>query len=67
MEKTFWQNNDKFGYGFIKNDTMFMYILCIYKKTIILSLLKLDTLNFTMYILTILKYPFKTTSLDYRI
>ena len=31
-----------------------MYILCIYKNTIILSLLKIDTLNFTMYILTIL-------------
>ena len=33
---------------------MFMYILCVYKKTIILSLFKIDTLNFTMYILTIL-------------
>ena len=38
--------------------------LCIYfvftKKTIILSLFKIDTLNFTMYILTILTYPLKT-------
>ena len=38
---------------------MFMYILCIYKKTIILSLFKIDTLNFTMYILTILTSPLK--------
>ena len=29
-----------------------MYILCIYNKTIILSLFNFDTLNFTMYILT---------------
>ena len=28
---------------------MFMYILHIYKKPIILSLFKIDTLNFTMY------------------
>ena len=33
---------------------MFMYLLCIYKKPIILSLFKIDILNFTMYILTIL-------------
>ena len=33
-KKTFCQNSDKFGYSFIKNDIMFMYILCIYKKTI---------------------------------
>ena len=31
-KKTFCQNSDKFGYSFIKNDIMFMYILCIYKK-----------------------------------
>ena len=37
-----------------------MYILCIYQKTIILSLFKIDTLNFTMYILTILTCPLKT-------
>ena len=30
---------------------MFMYLLYIYKKPIILSLFKIDTLNFTMYIL----------------
>ena len=38
--------------------------LCIYfvftKKNIILSLFKIDTLNFTMYILTILTCPLKT-------
>ena len=38
---------------------MFMYLLCIYKKPIILSLFKIDTLNFTMYILTILTCPLK--------
>ena len=32
---------------------MFMYLLCVYKKPIILSLLKIDKLNF-MYVLTIL-------------
>ena len=37
--------------GFIKNDIMFMYLLYIYKKPIILSLFKTDTLKFTMYIL----------------
>ena len=37
-----------------------MYLLCIYKKPIILSLFKIDTFNFTMYILTILTCPFKT-------
>ena len=31
---------------------MFMYLLYIYKKPIILSLFKINTLNFTMYILT---------------
>ena len=39
---------------------MFMHLLCIYKKSIILSLFKIDTLNFTMYILTILTCPLKT-------
>ena len=33
--------------------TLFMYLLCVYKKRIILSLFKTDTLNFIMYILTI--------------
>ena len=37
-----------------------MYLLCTYKKPIILSLFKIDTLNFTMYILTILTCPLKT-------
>ena len=36
-----------------------MYIIRIYKKTIILSLFKIDTLNFTMYILIILTCPLK--------
>ena len=36
-----------------------MYLLCIYKKLIILSLLEIDTLNFTMYTLKILTCPLK--------
>ena len=37
-----------------------MHLLCIYKKTINLSLLKINRLlNFTMYILTILACPLK--------
>ena len=59
-KKTFCQNSDKFGYSFIKNDTMFMYLLYIYKKIIVLSLFKIDTLNFTMYILTIWTCTLKT-------
>ena len=39
-----------------------MYILCIYKNPIILSLLKIDTFNFTMYISTISAFPLKYTS-----
>ena len=35
-----------------------MHLLCIYKKPIILSLFKIDTLNFTMYILTDFDLPF---------
>ena len=37
-----------------------MYLVCIYKKSIILRPLKTDTLKFTMYILTILTCPLKT-------
>ena len=59
-KKTFCQNSDYFGYCFIKNDIMFMYLLCIYKKPIILSLFQTVTLNFTMYILTILTCLLKT-------
>ena len=44
---------------------MYMYFLCIYKKTIILSLFRIVTLNFTMYILTILTCTLNNTSLDY--
>ena len=38
---------------------MFVYLLCIYKKPIILTLFKIDPLNFTIYILTILTCPLK--------
>ena len=59
-KKTFCENSDKFGDSFIKNDIMFMYLLCIHKKPIILDLSEIDTLNFAMYILTILTCPLKT-------
>ena len=37
-----------------------MYLLCIYKKPIILSLFKIDTINFIMYILMVLICTLKT-------
>ena len=57
-KKTFYQN--KFCYNFIKNDFLFMYLLCIYEKIVVLSLYNIDTLNFTMYILTNLTCPLET-------
>ena len=39
------QNSDKMSYGFNKNDIMLMPLLYIYKKPIILSLFKIDTLK----------------------
>ena len=50
--KSFCQNREKFGYSFNENGIIFMYILCIYKKTHILSPFKTDILNFIMYIST---------------
>ena len=47
------------SYSFIKNDIMFVYLLCIYRKLIILSLFKIDRLNFTMCVLTILTCSLK--------
>ena len=61
-KKTFCQNSDYFGYRFFKNDIMFMYLLCIYKKPVILSLFKIDILNFTMYIFNDFDMPFKNMS-----
>ena len=37
-----------------------MHLFCIYKKPIILSLFKIDTLNLTIYILAILTSLLKT-------
>ena len=37
-----------------------MYLFCIYKKPIILSLFKIDTLNLSIYILAILTSLLKT-------
>ena len=59
MEKTFCQNSNYFGFRFIKNDIMFMYLICIYKKPIILSLFKIHISIFIMYILTILTCSLK--------
>ena len=53
------QNFDKFGYNIIKNGISCMYLLCIYKQIIIFRIFKINTLNFTMYISTILTYPLK--------
>ena len=49
----------------LKNDIVFMDLLFIFKNHIILSLFKIETLNFTMYSLTILTCPLKHMSLDY--
>ena len=46
---------------FIKNGIIFMNLQFIYKNLIILSLLKIVTSKFTMYILTILTYSLKLT------
>ena len=37
-----------------------MCLLCIYNRLTILSLFQINTLNFTMYILTIFTCPLKT-------
>ena len=60
MERNIFQNSDNFGYSFIKNDIMFMYLLCTYKTLIILSFFNIDTLSFIMYIITNLTCPLKT-------
>ena len=41
-----------------------MYKFCIYEKNIVLSLTKIDTLNFTMFIWTILIWSLKTHVFD---
>ena len=51
--------SEKFGYSFIKNDIIYMYLTLIYKNPIILSLFEIAMLNFTMYISTILKCSLK--------
>ena len=61
-KKTFCQNSDN---NFVKNSATFLYLLCIYKKPITLSLFRIYTLNFTTYILTVLTCPLKTYVLDY--
>ena len=48
-KNTFSQNSDKFDYSFIKVTCLCIYFAFI-KKPIILTLFKIDTLNFTMYI-----------------
>ena len=51
-KKILFQNNEKFGYSFIKSGIVYMYLPFIYKKP--LSLFEIAALNFTVYILTIL-------------
>ena len=58
-KKTFCQNSDKFCCSFIKM-TSCLCIYLIFTKNNILSLFKIDTLNFTMYILANLICPLKT-------
>ena len=41
-----------------------MYFMYIYEKNIVLSLFKIDTLNFIMHILTILTWSLKNMSFD---
>ena len=48
------QNNEKFRNGFIKNDIIYVNLPFIYENPIILDLLKIVTIKFTIYILTIL-------------
>ena len=57
-KKTFCQNSDKFCCSFIKL-TSCLCIYLIFTKNNILSLFKIDTLNFTMYILANLTFPLK--------
>ena len=60
MEKTFCQNSARLGYSFIlERHYIYVYTLYLHKKTFVLSLSKIDTLNFTMYILKILTWSFK--------
>ena len=59
-KKTFCQNSDKFCCSFIQNGIIFRCLLYIYRKPIILSLFKIDILNFTVYILANLTWPLKT-------
>ena len=59
-KKTFCQSSEKFGLQFhLKWHYIYVYSLHT-KKSIILSLFKIDTLNFTMYISTILTCPLKS-------
>ena len=58
-KKHFSQSSDKFGYSFIKNDIMFMYIYFVFTKNrIILRLFKIDTLNFTIRLFKIDTFNF---------
>ena len=46
--------------SFLFKPSWFMYFFCIYKKPIILSLFKIDPLNFIMYVLTLFTCPLTT-------
>ena len=47
----FSQNSEKCGYSFIKDEIISMCLPFIYESLILLSLFKIVTLNFSMYIL----------------
>ena len=53
------QNSENFGNSFIKNGIIYVNLPLTYESSIILSLLKINTLKLTMYILTILTYSLK--------
>ena len=55
-KKTFFLNGETFGNSFIRNEITYMNLPFIYEKPIIFSILKINSLKFTIYILTIFTY-----------
>ena len=48
------QNSKRLSYSFIENEIIYMHLSLIFKSPIILSILKIVTLNFTMHIFSLL-------------
>ena len=59
-KKTFCQNSDN---NFVKNSATFLYLLCIYKKPITLSLFRIYSLNFHHLYINGFNMPFKNICL----